>query len=937
MKIFINLFILLVTTTTAFAQKTISGTVNNVKGTAIQGVSIKIKNTNKGTTTNGSGAFTLQVTEGSALIASAVGYKTTEATANDGVIIVMATQVDEKDAVVVLGSRSTGRVKTETAVPVDVIKINQLSLPSSRMDLTSTLNYAAPSFNYNKQSGSDGADHIDIGTLRGLGPDQTLVLLNGKRRHATAFVALFGTRGRAQSGTDLNAFAQSSVDRIEILRDGASAQYGSDAMAGVMNIIMKKDINKWSINTGVGAYYDTKFNANNFNQGNVYYAGKNLDGQAYNFSANNGVALGKKGGFINFSFDYMTQGKTFRQTDTLNWKTDKWALPSINTGRRAFGDGSVNSYGAMYNMELPLSDKVTFYSFGGGNRKNSEAYAYTRNWSRKPERFPVAADGTLLLDANIMRKDGFGEIYYNPIIATKITDRSSANGLKGKTKNEWNWDLSHTVGNNDFHFFGDKTFNASAINLPKQNSFDNGGFNFTQNTTNLDLSKSYPALAEGINIGVGAEVRAEKYNIYAGELGSYTAYFTDDVFYPNVNQSITPASGSQGFPGFSPTDATTAKRSTLGVYADVEANVLKEWLVNVAARYENYSDFGGVTTFKLASRYKVSDKVNIRSSASSGFRAPSLQQMNFSNTLTSFSSGQLVQSLIARNGSSISDAAGIPKLKQETSVNGSLGFTYKPIKNLTLTVDGYQIKIKDRVVLSGLFGADDPTLPISFRDQIPADVSTVQFFANAVNTTNVGLDILANYSKSWANNGLRVLLASNFQKTTIDAINVPAPLNTTELNRNTFYTDREKAFLTASAPNAKSSLSLEYTRGKVSIGSRITYFGKITLLGFGDATAANPNYAGINPVVPSDLDGSPVPENFIYSGKAVVDLFTTIKFSKKIALFAGVDNVLNAHPNLAVNPLAKGYSFDTESGGAWDSVQMGFNGRKLFARIAFTF
>ncbi|MBK8786524.1 MAG: TonB-dependent receptor [Chitinophagaceae bacterium] len=910
----------------------------------ITNASVNIKSTSKGAVTNTSGSAVVQALPGDVLEITSIGYASQNVTlsAQTSVSVVLESTSIEYIDVVVVGSRGAPRAKTETAVPVDVIRINQVGLPTAKMDLTSALNMAAPSFNYNKQTGADGADHVDLGTLRGLGPDQTLVLINGKRRHQTAFVALFGTRGRGNSGADLNAFPQSAVDRIEILRDGASAQYGSDAMAGVMNIVLKRDINKWSINTGWAGYYDTKFNTAGFNEGNQYVSGKKIDGGTFSFSANGGVALGKNGGFINVSMDLLTHGKTYRQSDTTNWQTDKNALPYINPYRRAFGDGSIDTYGAMYNMEIPTSakGKTIFYSFGGYNYKASDAYAYSRNWSARPQRFPVDANGDILYDPNIMRTTSDGEIYYNPHIQTKIKDFSIAAGVKGTCHN-WNWDISNTVGKNDFHYYGDKTFNASVFmtpGTPRQTHFDDGGFNFLQNTLNLDLSRSFSSIAQGLNLGLGAEYRYEHYGIYAGEETSYKSYFTGDLFYPNVNESRAPAAGAQGFPGFTPSDAIKAHRSNISIYADGELNITKAWLADAAIRFENYSDFGSVLTFKFATRYKVASNFNIRGSVSTGFRAPSLQQINFSNTLTSFSGGNLVNALFARNGSAITKAAGIPDLKEETSVNGSLGFAWKPMPGLSFTMDGYIVKVKDRIVLSGLFSASDPTLPPSFTSQIPADVATVQFFANAVNTTNYGIDIVADYSKKWGNNNIKVLLAGNFQKMKVDKINVPSALNGTVLNQKTFFSDREEAFLLASAPNTKFNVSLQYSLKKFGVGANLSYFGKIKLMGFGDATADNPNQTGINPQVPTDADPNVyVSEHFNFKGKLVTDLFASYNITKKIAVFIGVDNIFNIHPDLGVNPQAKGWFGDNESGGPWDSVQMGFNGRKLFTKLSFNF
>lgn len=932
---------MLLISTMMYAQQTYTIKVKDAKtGNPVSNASASLTSSGKGATTGNDGSCSISAKENDILEVTSVGYKTQTVTLGKSTSITVnleATAVDLGD-VVILGTRGVARAKTETAVPVDVIKVNQVGLPTAKTDLTSILNVAAPSFNYNKQSGADGADHIDLGTLRGLGPDQTLVLINGKRYHQTAFVALFGTRGRGASGADLNSFSQASIDRLEILRDGASAQYGSDAIAGVINIILRKDVNHLSINGGWSGYYDDKFNSlyteRNSRQ---YYTGHVIDGGAVTLNLNHGFSIGKKGGFFNYSLEFLSQAKTFRQVDTANWKTDRWALPNINTSRRAFGDESLTTGGAMYNMELPICKKhnSTFYSFGGYKYKESDAYAYTRNLGSNPTRFPIDANGNFIIDPNIMRITKDNEVYYNPHIQTHIQDITVAAGVKGEMGKGWKWDISNTFGKNDFHYFGDKTFNASMIsvnNTPPQTHFDDGGFNFIQNTVNLDVSKAFPTVASGLNLGVGAEYRYERYQIYEGEYASYGSFHPSDVDYTQAGITATPAAGAQGFPGFSPNDAVISDRSNLGVYADLELNATKKWLVDGAVRFENYNDFGSVATFKLATRYKILDNLNFRGSVSTGFRAPSLQQKNFSNTLTSFSNGELVQSLIARNGSAIAKSAGIPDLKEEKSLNASVGFSYKPIKGLTVTLDGYMVKMKDRVVLSGLF----PSSAIPGVD--PNVVSTVQFFTNAVNTTNMGLDIVIDYTKTIGKNKFSVLFAGNIQDMKLDAVHVPAVLNDNELDRKTFYSDREIAFLKASAPKQKFSLNIDYNRKKLGAGVHFNYWGKVRLLGFGDSTAQNPNYSGINPEVPSDNDPDIlVPEHFNYNAKITTDLYVSYRFAKQVTFFIGCDNVFNIHPNLGVNQQAKGYAADNESGGPWDSVQMGFNGRRLFAKLSLNF
>jgi iron complex outermembrane receptor protein len=914
-------------TLNSFAQnQTIKGVVTDSKGNALEGVTIKVANSKTVTTSNKNGSFTIAANTNDVVEFSSIGYESKKqlAVGNSMNIILTASTSDLQD-VILVGSRGAGRVKTESPVPVDVIKLTDVGMNTARMDLTSTLNFVAPSFNYNKQSGADGADHVDIGTLRGLGPDQTLVLINGKRRHSTALVGLFGTRGRGGSGVDLNGFPMSAVDRIEILRDGASAQYGSDAIAGVMNIVLRKNTNEWNITTGMAGYYDKKFNTNQFKNNKDYLYSGPIDGVTSSVSANRGFDIGKKGGFINLSFDVLDQGKTFRQAASSDI-TNKDGLPT-NTWRQGFGDGSMHSMGTMFNMEVPLGDDIKFYAFGSFNSKKSDAYAYTRNWSARPTRFPVNAKGGLIFVPDIMFTSGSGDTSYNPHIQANIQDISIVTGFSKTSNRGWDWDLSNAFGNNNFHYFGDGTFNASNIGNISQTHFDDGGFNFLQNTSNLDISKQFGKVNNGgIKVSYGGELRFEEYSIFKGEINSYKA-FTN-------NLGLEQAPGSQGFPGFSPDDKIKANRMVTGAYSDIEFTPSEMFLITAAVRAENYSDFGSVATFKTSARLKLSSNFNLRGSFSTGYRAPSLQQKYFSNTLTSFSNGGLVQSRIARNDDEISKLAGIPSLKQETSTNMSLGFSWKPAKGLTFTVDAYSIKMKDRVVLSGLFSASDASLPAELTSKLNGlGVSTAQFFANAVNTTNTGVDFVVDYQKKIsATERFKFLFVANIQNISIDEIHVPAALSTTEYNANTFFNDREKYFLKASAPKSKFSTSFDYTKNKVSIGTRLTYFGSLALTGFGY------NGDGINPEVPSDANENiMLPEVFNYSGKISTDLYLNVQVNKKMSWVLGADNILNVHPDFAVNPLAKYWAGDNETGGPWDGVQMGYNGMRIFSKLVFKF
>ena len=954
----LTLFLFLIVT--AFAQRTVTGKVVDANGIPLAGVSVKSKMTGKGLFTGNDGTFQLQIPAKDQLEISMVGYNSQTVTPRGNTITVTMTEnLEELSQVVLVGNRGVPRTITESPVPVDIIKVNQVGETTAKPDLMSQLNMSVPSFNYNKQSGDDGSDAIDFASLRGLGFDQTLVLVNGKRRHLSAFVNELGTRGRGNSGTDLNAIPESSIDRIEILRDGASAQYGSDAIAGVMNIILRKDINKLNVTIGQSGYYDHKYNTLNNVDPTQYYTGSWIDGLTFNVAADYGIAIGKKGGFINIGANYMNQGKTFRQVPDTNWTTNLKAL-SPATWRRAGGDGLVASDGAMYNMEIPLKNSnVKFYSFGGMNYKHSNVYAWTRNFSSAPQKFPTNPDGSLIFVPGIMRLAGPANapfdpnnVYYNPQEDVYIKDMSFAFGFQGTTHSGWDWDFSNNVGYNDFHYWGNKTFNATLNNVAGslKTRFNDGGFNFLQSTANLDLSKHYSNVAAGATLSLGAEFRYEKYVLYAGEPDSY-GYGPFQRYFPNVADTVALASGSEGFPGFTPYDASKSNRTNLGAYIDYSIDVTKSWLLDGAARFENYSDFGFVNTYKLATRLKVAPNFNLRGSISTGFRAPSLQQINFSNTNTNIQKINGVPTLVyvklVPNTSSVAKAVGIPALKQETSLNNSLGFTWKPQKNFTITLDGYLIKMKNRIVITGNFGTDIPALATVLPNNNPP-LFAANFFANSVNTTNRGLDIVLEYNKHWGKRGFSALLAGNIQSVTINNINIPAELNIDVAHQQAFFSTREQAFLIASAPQAKFSLSLEYSIKKLALGTHITYYGKVISQGYGYDTAVGSvagqlGGAGVSdqgngwdPYVALDNGSGTVQENFVHRGKIVPDIYASFKFTKNISWTIGVDNLTNVHPDISVTKGAIQSSWgDSESGGPFDSIQMGFNGMRIFTKIIF--
>ncbi|WP_051350194.1 TonB-dependent receptor [Dyadobacter alkalitolerans] len=827
----------------------VSGNVRDERGEPLVGASVLEKGTNNGTITNSSGAYTLSVGKSNAiLVATFVGYNVVERAvpANANLDFTM-TDASILNQVTIVGSRNGNRSSTDTPSPVDVIDIREITTKQGQLDVNQLLQFAAPSFNSNRQTGSDGADHVDPASLRGLGPDQTLVLINGKRRHQSALVNLFGTRGRGNTGTDLNAIPAAAIERIEILRDGAAAQYGSDAIAGVINIVLKETVNQLSANVNAGIY-KAKYRFDN----------KDFDGLNYNVNLNYGVKVAQKG-FVNVTADY-----NFRDhTNRANTVSDPDELQ-----RRQYGDPRINNAALYYNAKVPVGENIQFYSFGGINKRRGDAYAWTR----------FADD-----DRNVpaIYPNGF-----DPIIASTIDDRAVTAGVRGVWKS-WNIDLSNTYGFNKFQFDVKNTINTS-LGEGSRTEFDAGGFQLAQNVTNLNITRNYKTILQGLNIAFGGELRNERYKIFAGERGSYY----------NYDPSL--AGGSQGFPGYSPSDVTDKSRSNAGAYLDVEADLTKKLLIDAAARFESYSDFGTTLNGKVGLRYKITNAIALRGSVSTGFRAPSLAQKYFNSTFTNFVNGEAVDVLLANNNSEVTRALGIPKLKQETSQNASIGLTTNPAPGLSVTIDGYYVKVKDRVVLTGQFSDEDEDIGELLKD---LRVGQAQFFTNALSyTTTKGIDLIIAHSTPVGVGRLSTTLAANFNDMNLGPVNTVPRLRGKE---DTYFDERERRFVLASAPPSKINLTFDYGVDKFSLMLRFIRFGEVKL--------ANWDY---------ELD--------IYKAKVQTDLTANYKFSKNISLSIGGSNILNIYPDKSLPSL-------TESGGGWDPVQMGTNGAFFFTRLGFRF
>jgi iron complex outermembrane receptor protein len=849
------LLFLLLLSVTALAQTTsVRGRVTNEAGEAMTGVSIAVRGTSTGTTTDGNGNFELSnVAPDAVLLFSYIGYNTQEVRV-DGrsqLNVVMREAAQSLQDVVVVGSRSHNRSVTETPVPIDVIPIREVAITAGQLDVNQLLQLVAPSFNANRQSGSDGSDHVDPATIRGLGPDQTLVLVNGKRRHQSSLINIFGTRGRGNTGTDLNTIPAAAIERIEILRDGASAQYGSDAIAGVINIVLKSNADEFTgnVNTGIT---------------------REGDGEQYQVSGNYGFRITDRG-FANMTLDYLKREKTNRPAD-----------PAVyDIYRRQYGDASSDNFSGVFNAELPVNAQASFYTFGTFNFRDTDAYAWTRE-----------ADS----DRNIpaIYPNGF-----DPHIQSRILDRSLSAGFRSKLQ-EWDVDLNNTFGANRFHYFVDGTLNASLLEQ-SPTRFDAGGFELIQNTTGLHLSRFFKNILAGSNIAFGTEYRIENYEIFAGEEGSYRNYgIIDTVINGRVRQVdvLGRAAGSQGFPGFRPENELSEYRTNIGAYLDTEFDVTPSFMVAAAARFENYSDFGSTLNGKLASRLALTENFAIRGSVSTGFRAPSLAQVYFNTTFTDFVSGQPVDKVIARNNSPLTRRLGIPELMQERSLNGSLGFTGS-FRNFTATVDGYYVRIKDRIVLTGAFEDTDPDIG---EDLQALGVGAAQFFTNAVDTRTLGVDVILNYATTFGtDNLLNVSFAGNFNDLEIQSIATTPRLAGKE---ETYFGLREQKFLLASAPPSRMNLIFDYKLRDWNLNLKFNRFGKITLIDWID-------------------------EEDVYEPKVTTDIAIARRLSKNFGVTIGAVNIFDVYPTEQ--------DTETESGGLWDPVQMGIGGAFYYARLRFNF
>ena len=912
-----SLFFVLLPSAQAQELGTVKGQVIDAEaGSPLPSANLRILGTEEGTTSGADGRFSLRLDPGTyRLRASFVGYAAATKrirvdAGGTATVTFRLTPGTQLDNVVVVGSRGDSRSSLQSAVPVDALPVDELSAQSPQTDLNQLLNYTAPSFQVNRQTSSDATEFVDPATLRSLPPDQLLVLVNGKRRHKSSLVNTLNTVGRGAAGTDLNAIPTAAVQQVEVLRNGASAQYGSDAVAGVINLQMKEATDQLSANVTTG----------------IHDAG---DGEVVKVEANYGFGI-VDDGFVNVTGMFKDRARTnradgnqliiFDQSDQGNFfaypagdspsnpsqarQIDNQILDRRGLDREDFhfrvGQSAMQQGAAFLNSEFGLQNGATLYAFGGLSYKNGIGAPFRRlptSVSNMP--YTASTEDTTLF------KNGF-----QPEMNSDIVDQSITIGVKG-TINGWNWDLSNSFGRNSVDYQMDNTVNASLLQASPTSIYA-GKHAFSQNTANLDVSRFFEDALAGVNVAFGGAYRIDHYQIFAGEEASYRNYGRAQVVENGAvvtRDTLGKAGGAQGFVGFRPENEVDRTRSNIAAYLDTEVNLTEQLLVTGAGRFENYSDFGRTINGRLAGRLSLLDeRLNLRASASSGFRAPSLHQIYFNEVRTDLNSdGRLVNIGTFSNDSEVARVLGIPALEEEKSQNYSAGFTASPIENFDLTVDAYRILIDDRVVLSGEFSTDNAPGIVERLNEVGAQ--NAQVFANAADTETMGLDVVATYRLQTEYGDVNLSASGNYNDTEIESITIPETVRSafegTDAELESAYFGRqEQGFLTESNPRTKVNLSADYSRGPFSLLLRTVRFGEFVRPGFA--------------------------QNQTHSPEWVVDATVSYRIVDEATLSVGANNLFNNLPDQQV--------FGNTYLGVFEyaPVQQGFNGAFYFARLNVT-
>jgi iron complex outermembrane receptor protein len=793
---------------------------------------------------------------------------------------------DAIEEVIAIGTRMEGRTATESLVPVDVISEEAIQ-NSGAVDTADMLRKLAPSFNMNNTTTSDGQDLMRPATLRSMAADQVLVLVNGKRRHQQALVAVQENVGRGSAGTDLSSIPLSAIARVEILRDGAAAQYGSDAIAGVINIILKdhEGGNAWG-----------QFRTTSENDGDTFKAGLHY-----------GFEIGD-GGYLNLTYEYIDQDMMNRADET-NW----YGASPVTDQLTLVGESDVESDAFWVNAGLPVGDGE-LYAFGGYTKKEGESLGFYRGpgddrvWSSL---FPNGV---------------------TPGLGTQTEDSSLALGYK-VTLGEWDTDFSVAWGENRFEFRNTESLNASyGPNSPTE-AYD-GALVTEQLTLNVDGVRSIElSFAEEASLALGAEYREDGFKQEAGDEVSYARGSVWCAESSANAGSTNPADcvaaeyttpGMQGFQGYSPEMEIDTDRESYAAYADVEMALTESLDMGFAVRYEDYSDFGDTTNFKLSTRYQITDELAARAAFSTGFRAPGMQQKNFTQRSISLQNGQLADLVTLRPDSSLAADFGFDELTEETSKSFSLGLVYTG-ETWTSTLDFYQIDIDDRIVYSGsicdgavvagctssaavnaVFAANNGA------GQLLDGVVNVSVFTNAVDTQTVGMD----WVNEWAfdlDSGDNVVLEAtlHLNNTTVEGINQASSL----VSNDVVFGESSELLLTDGQPGERATLGATYNAESWSVTTRANYYGEVSTASYG------------------------TPKN-TWGAKTLVDVTGTWDVTESVQVTAGILNLFDTYPDKWGDEAIASDGTDFRRLGfeyGWTSFPFSLAGREYYIRASINF
>lgn len=864
---------------TGFAQ--IKGTVVDASDNSpVIGASVVVAGTTKGSITDASGAFSLDAAEGANLEISFIGYETIKAKATNGMRVQLtASSTSLNEVVISVGSRNTKRTLTDTPLPVDILSTKELT-STGQATFDKALQYRVPSFNTVQTPVNDATSLMDPYEIRNMGPSRTLILVNGKRKNLSSLVYIQTSPGRGESGADISSIPQDAVKRVEILRDGASAQYGSDAIAGVMNIILKDRYEYASATLRSG----------------ITHKG---DGGMLGVSLNSGANFGDKG-YVNYTMD-LSKTELANRPGMVDAEADadgnlgfgapiadvKSFLSKYPDGGNINGSPATTAAKFLINAGVPLNETTELYANAAYVYKKVNSYANYRTpyWVSRTSRPSLA----LLDDPTSGLKVG-QDIGYVPTFEGDLNDYNGSIGVR-KESNGWKNDFSVTFGGNKQLYSVNNTVNFGlGFNTPI--SFKPGGYNFNHIVGNIDLSKQ---ISDKFSLGFGSEFRNESYTMIPGERDSWVS------------------GGANSFPGIPLEQPYKNTRSNLGAYVDLGFDISKDFLINLTGRYENYSTFGDAFVWKGSTRYKFADdKVTLRASFSTGFRAPSLHQTSLQLAQASFLPGGAIQlEGIVNSSSKVAKALGVDQLQPEKSNNFTLGIGANPSKNLTLTLDYYNIEVKDRIILSSKIGGT--AAGNSQLDDVltQSGVKRISFFTNGINTRTSGVDFVASYKNLALGSGkVGINLSGNYTLKNelvgglANGVKTPSIIKAAGYS---IFDATQEALLLSSRPRTKVILGIDYQLNKVQIYLNNTLFGKTTF-----------HQDGID----ANLDTE-------FTPKVVTDLGASINLSKNLMFQMNINNILNVTPKwnfVARN--AAGEALLKDAKAVWSQTNLlTFNGR----------